>query len=115
MEITRRGFIQNSALFTASAAIGHEAEVPKGETSAGGINAAPKAGMPVFPYGAVYLRKSNPPEQDWAHDHATAAPVGMNTFRHWFMWSAIEGREAGAQVCVPPRFFNCLKPQAAFC
>ena len=28
---------------------------------------------PVFPYGAVYFRKSNPPEQDWARDHATAA------------------------------------------
>jgi beta-galactosidase len=45
---------------------------------------------PVFPYGAVYFRKSNPPEQDWARDHKTAAEVGMNTFRHWFMWSAIE-------------------------
>ncbi len=45
---------------------------------------------PVFPYGAVYFRKSNPPEQDWAKDHATAARVGMNTFRHWFMWEAVE-------------------------
>src|ERR1700686_1185815 len=44
----------------------------------------------VFPYGAVYFRKSNPPEQDWARDHQTAARVGMNTFRHWFMWGAIE-------------------------
>jgi beta-galactosidase len=44
----------------------------------------------VFPYGAVYFRKSNPPEQDWARDHATAARLGMNTFRHWFMWEAIE-------------------------
>src|SRR5215475_6699492 len=44
----------------------------------------------VFPYGAVYFRKSNPPEADWARDHATAARIGMNTFRHWFMWSAIE-------------------------
>jgi beta-galactosidase len=46
--------------------------------------------QPVFPYGAVYFRKSNPPEQDWARDHGTAARVGMNTFRHWFMWSAVE-------------------------
>ena len=38
----------------------------------------------------MYFRKSNPPEQDWARDHATAARIGMNTFRHWFMWSAIE-------------------------
>src|SRR5437899_12974905 len=45
---------------------------------------------PVFPYGAVYFRKSNPPEPDWARDHKTAAQIGMNTFRHWFMWSSIE-------------------------
>ena len=45
---------------------------------------------PVFPYGAVYFRKSNPPEEDWARDHQTAAKVGMNNFRHWFMWSAVE-------------------------
>jgi beta-galactosidase len=44
----------------------------------------------VFPYGAVYFRKSNPPEQDWERDHKTAARIGMNIFRHWFMWSAIE-------------------------
>ncbi|MBI3469852.1 MAG: beta-galactosidase [Candidatus Solibacter usitatus] len=52
--------------------------------------AALLASDPVFPYGAVYFRKSNPPEEDWARDHATAAKVGMNVFRHWFMWSAIE-------------------------
>lgn len=28
---------------------------------------------PVFPYGAVYFRKSNPPQEDWAQDHKTAA------------------------------------------
>ncbi len=48
------------------------------------------AADPVFPYGAVYFRKSNPPEEDWARDHQTAAKMGMNMFRHWFMWSAIE-------------------------
>src|SRR2546428_6398021 len=48
------------------------------------------ADTPVFPYGAVYFRKSNPPEQDWARDHQTAARIGMNTFRHWFMCAAIE-------------------------
>lgn len=53
----------------------------------GGCSAADVA---IFPYGAVYFRKSNPPEQDWARDHQTAARMGMNTFRHWFMWSAIE-------------------------
>jgi beta-galactosidase len=46
--------------------------------------------LPPFPYGAVYFRKSNPPEEDWARDYATAAEDGMNTFRHWFLWSAIE-------------------------
>jgi len=45
---------------------------------------------PVFPYGAVYFRKSNPPPEDWARDHATAAKIGVNNFRHWVMWSAIE-------------------------
>ena len=54
------------------------------------LAAAANAADPVFPYGAVYFRKSNPPAQDWARDHATAAKTGMNTFRHWFMWSAIE-------------------------
>ena len=45
---------------------------------------------PVFPYGAVYFRKSNPPAADWERDHATAVQSGMNNFRHWFIWSAIE-------------------------
>jgi beta-galactosidase len=45
---------------------------------------------PVYPYGAVYFRKSNPPEQDWERDHKTAAQMGMNIFRHWFMWASIE-------------------------
>ncbi len=45
---------------------------------------------PVFPFGAVYFRKSSPPEQDWASDHQTAAGLGINIFRHWFMWASIE-------------------------
>src|SRR6202046_3927983 len=45
---------------------------------------------PVFPFGAVYFRKSNPPEQDWERDHKTAAQMGVNIFRHWFMWASIE-------------------------
>src|ERR1051326_6553518 len=44
----------------------------------------------VFPYGAVYFRKSNPPEPDWEQDHQTAAKTGMNMFRHWVLWSAVE-------------------------
>jgi beta-galactosidase len=39
----------------------------------------------VFPFGAVHFRKSNPPEQDWDRDHKTAAQMGVNVFRHWFM------------------------------
>ncbi len=45
---------------------------------------------PVFPFGAVYFRKSNPPEQDWERDHKTAAGLGVNVFRHWFLWGSIE-------------------------
>jgi beta-galactosidase len=45
---------------------------------------------PPFWFGAVYFRKSNPPEKDWERDHRTAAAAGMNIMRHWFMWSAIE-------------------------
>ncbi|MBN1401251.1 MAG: beta-galactosidase, partial [Anaerolineae bacterium] len=47
-------------------------------------------GLPEVPYGAVYYRYSNPPREDWARDYAVAADDGMNTFRHWFLWSAIE-------------------------
>ena len=45
---------------------------------------------PVFPYGAVYFRKSNPPKEDWDRDYKTAAELGVNVFRHWFMWDVIE-------------------------
>lgn len=48
------------------------------------------ASLPAFPYGAVYFRKSNPPREDWARDYVTAREDGMDVFRHWFMWSAIE-------------------------
>ena len=44
----------------------------------------------VFPYGAVYFRKSNPPEADWEQDYQTASATGFNIFRHWVMWSAVE-------------------------
>ena len=47
-------------------------------------------GLPSVPYGAVYFRKSNPPTEDWARDYATASEDGINIFRHWFLWSAIE-------------------------
>jgi len=50
----------------------------------------PSPALPAFPYGAVYFRKSNPPRDDWARDYQTAAEDGLNVFRHWFLWSAIE-------------------------
>jgi len=46
--------------------------------------------LPPFPYGAVYYRYSNPPEEDWERDYATASQDGMTVFRHWFLWAAIE-------------------------
>ncbi len=46
--------------------------------------------LPRFPYGAVYFRKSIPPREDWERDYGTAAADGINIFRHWFMWSAVE-------------------------
>lgn len=49
-----------------------------------------KRSLPTFPYGAVYFRKSNPPQEDWARDYATAQEDGHTLFRHWFLWSAIE-------------------------
>ncbi len=48
--------------------------------------------QPQIPFGAVYYRKSNPPAEDWERDYRIAAEDGLNTFRHWFMWSAIERR-----------------------
>jgi len=87
MRTTRRDFVRNSAFLTAAAA----QRAQSAETHAiNPTNRNRHLEAPVFPYGAVYFRKSNPPEQDWARDHQTAARIGMNTFRHWFMWSAIE-------------------------
>ena len=58
--------------------------------SAAAFLAIGQSASPVFPFGAVYFRKSNPPEQDWERDHKTAAQMGVNIFRHWFMWASIE-------------------------
>lgn len=38
----------------------------------------------------MYFRKSDPPREDWQRDYQTAREDGMNVFRHWFLWSAIE-------------------------
>ncbi len=87
-DLTRRDFVETMALLTAANAAGLRAMAQIAERQ--GPAAKDVAMGSVFPYGAVYFRKSNPPAEDWARDHATAAQVGMNTFRHWFLWSAIE-------------------------
>jgi beta-galactosidase len=96
LEVTRRDFMLSAAMLTATAAVSRAAVMP-------GVEEQPAAALlqesrgtkdvamgSTFPYGAVYFRKSNPPAEDWARDHQTAARIGMNTFRHWFLWSAIE-------------------------
>jgi len=87
--MTRRDFLSTSAIVTATAAVAQAAGVARA-SSLGDALGTPQVTPPVFPYGAVYFRKSNPPAEDWARDHQTAARIGMNIFRHWFMWSAIE-------------------------
>lgn len=59
---------------------------------AAGLAPSPAAAaeLPTIPFGAVYFRKSNPAAEDWERDYGQAASDGMNAFRHWFMWSAIE-------------------------
>src|SRR5664279_1498495 len=90
LEVTRREFVRNAALISASAAAGFSGLDGSAEASAQGMPVAKDVAMgSVFPYGAVYFRKSNPPAEDWARDHATAARVGMNTFRHWFLWLSL--------------------------
>ena len=106
-DVTRREFVRAAAITAAAAGLGvplvdETAVAQTGEAAGRGGNLAGqpeewaidggRASVkgPAFPYGAVYFRKSNPPAEDWARDHATAARVGMNTFRHWFLWSAIE-------------------------
>ncbi|MDR1902584.1 MAG: beta-galactosidase [Treponema sp.] len=39
--------------------------------------------------GAVYYRRSNPPEYDWERDYAVAREDGHTMFRHWFTWNAV--------------------------
>ncbi len=46
--------------------------------------------LPVFPYGSVYFRRTNPPQRDWERDYRRAAEDGWTVFRHWFLWSAVE-------------------------
>jgi beta-galactosidase len=39
--------------------------------------------------GAVYYRRSNPPEYDWERDYGAAREDGHTMFRHWFTWASI--------------------------
>ena len=91
LEVTRRDFMRTAALLSASTALGLQGIEGSAEARAQQPQQPKEVAMgPVFPYGAVYFRKSNPPAEDWERDHQTAARVGMNTFRHWFLWGAIE-------------------------
>jgi beta-galactosidase len=48
-----------------------------------------RADRPVE-FGAVYFRRSAPPQHDWERDYERAKEDGLTIFRHWFSWSAIE-------------------------
>ncbi|MDX1285367.1 MAG: beta-galactosidase, partial [Draconibacterium sp.] len=85
MNQTRRSFIKNSALVTSFASVPIPGSFFRLEN-----NLSYNSGMPFLPYGAVYFRKSNPPKEDWERDYKQAAADGMNAFRHWFLWAAIE-------------------------
>ncbi len=61
-----------------------ETEFPTNDT---GVR---KRVMEDFMFGAVYFRKTNPPQEDWANDYQTASEDGHNIFRHWVPWSAVE-------------------------
>ena len=79
LEVTRREFVRTAALLSASAAVGLPAMEVNADALAQQLQQSKEVAMgSVFPYGAVYFRKSNPPAEDWARDHQTAARVGMN-------------------------------------
>ena len=81
MKTSRREFLKSSAL------AGMASVIPVGSPL---LTTGTRTDLPFIPYGAVYFRKSNPPGQDWERDYKQAVSDGMNAFRHWFMWSAIE-------------------------
>ena len=83
--ITRRSFIKTTGI-----AAGLAPFVPSMGANVGYPNAGADLRIPQIPYGAVYFRKSYPPREDWDRDYKTASEDGVNTFRHWFIWSAIE-------------------------
>lgn len=85
MKMNRRQFLgKSSVLGGASLALGPDQWLRANESG------AVASELPDVPYGAVYFRKTAPPKEDWERDYAQAAKDGMNTFRHWFIWAAIE-------------------------
>ena len=83
--ISRRSFVRTTGI-----AAGLAPFVPSMGANVGYTNAGADLRIPQIPYGAVYFRKSYPPREDWDRDYKTASEDGVNTFRHWFIWSAIE-------------------------
>ena len=83
--ITRRSFVKTTGI-----AAGLAPFVSSMGANMGYPNAGDALRIPQIPYGAVYFRKSYPPREDWDRDYKTASEDGVNTFRHWFIWSAIE-------------------------
>jgi beta-galactosidase len=49
----------------------------------------PSAAASPVEIGAVYFRRSNPPECDWERDYQQAKADGHTMFRHWFTWASI--------------------------
>ena len=47
------------------------------------------AGEGIVEIGAVYYRRSAPPEQDWERDYQVAKEDGHTMFRHWFTWNSV--------------------------
>jgi beta-galactosidase len=80
-----RGFTRRALLSSTALAAPALAGVKPSSTGSQHIDLTDR-----FIGGAVYFRKSNPPPEEWARDYRAAAALGMNSFRHWFMWSAIE-------------------------
>lgn len=86
MKLTRREFIGSTSMAAAGISLvpGHSglfSPLRRGDLF---------AQLPAIPYREVYFRKSFPPKEDWDWDYREAAKIGINAFRHWFMWSAIE-------------------------
>ncbi|HEX2987762.1 MAG TPA: beta-galactosidase [Chloroflexota bacterium] len=57
--------------------------------------AAEVAGGPkvLFPYGAMYYRRPNPPPEDWERDFQTMQAHGFNMVKCWAMWNVMHTSE----------------------